>query len=284
MSKTASKMIELAQSWVGIKEGSSGHKEILAIYNSQKHLPRGYKMTTRDAWCAATTTALAVKLGYTDIVPCECSCNQLIAIAKKMGIWIEDESITPTPGMLCLYDWNDNGRGDNKGEVEHVGIVETVGGGKFVVIEGNADTNRDGKDGVERRTLSVNGRYLRGFIAPKYDAEPVAPIKPTEEYSQEQFIRDVQAATGAAVDGIAGPETLSKTPTLSASKNRKHAAVKAVQKRLYAMGYTAVGEADGIAGPKFTKAVKEFQYDYRCWVDGEITARNKTWRRLLDME
>lgn len=108
--------------------------------------------------------------------------------------------------------------------------------------------------------------------------------KPTEGYTLEQFIRDVQEATGAAVDGIAGPETLSKTPTLSATKNRKHAAVKAVQKRLYAMGYTMVGEADGIAGPKFTKAVKEFQYDYRCWVDGEITARNKTWKRLLDME
>ena len=178
MGKYASKMVELAQSWVGIKEGSAGHKEILAIYNSQKPLPRGHKMTTKDAWCAATTTALAVKLGYTDIVPCECSCNKLIAIAKKMGIWIEDESITPTPGMLCLYDWDDSGRGDNKGEVEHIGIVETVGGGKFVVIEGNADTNRDGKDGVERRPLEVNGKYIRGFIAPKYDAEPTASVKP----------------------------------------------------------------------------------------------------------
>ena len=32
MPKYASKMVELAQSLVGIKEGSSGHKEILAIY------------------------------------------------------------------------------------------------------------------------------------------------------------------------------------------------------------------------------------------------------------
>lgn len=103
-------------------------------------------------------------------------------------------------------------------------------------------------------------------------------------YTQEQFVRDVQAACGAAVDGIAGPETLSKTVTLSAYKNRTHRAVEAVQKRLAALGYKQVGEADGIAGAKFTAAVKAFQQDNRCWVDGELTAKNKTWRLLLGME
>ena len=105
--------------------------------------------------------------------------------------------------------------------------------------------------------------------------------KPAEEYSLTQFIKDVQAACGAKVDGIAGPETLSKTVTLSSSKNRTHAAVKPVQKRLYALGYTEVGKADGIAGIMFEAAVLHFQEDNRCWVDGEITAKNKTWKKLL---
>ena len=104
-----------------------------------------------------------------------------------------------------------------------------------------------------------------------------------EEYSLEQFVRDVQSACGAAVDGKAGRETLSKTVTLSAYKNRTHKAVAAVQKRLFALGYTQVGEADGVAGVKFTAAVQAFQKDNRCWVDGEITAGNKTWRLLLGM-
>lgn len=103
-------------------------------------------------------------------------------------------------------------------------------------------------------------------------------------YTLEQFVRDVQKACGASVDGIAGKETLSKTATLSASKNRTHAAVKAVQKRLYALGYTQAGEADGIAGPKFDQAVKAFQKDNHCWVDGELTAGKTTWRKLLGME
>jgi hypothetical protein len=102
-----------------------------------------------------------------------------------------------------------------------------------------------------------------------------------EEYSLKQFIKDVQKACGAAVDGIVGPETLSKTVTLSAEKKRSHAAVKAVQKRLAALGYAMVGEADGIAGPKFTSAVTEFQADNQCCIDGEITAGNKTWKILL---
>ena len=103
-------------------------------------------------------------------------------------------------------------------------------------------------------------------------------------YTLEQFIREVQRACGASVDGITGPETLSKTVTLSATKNRTHPVVEAVQKRLAALGYTQVGPADGMTGPKFELAVIAFQEDNRCWVDGEITAQNKTWRKLLGME
>lgn len=121
---------------------------------------------------------------------------------------------------------------------------------------------------------------LKGKAAvPKQEAAPKQ-----ESYTLESFIRDVQKATGAAVDGIAGPETIGKTVTVSAKKNSTHAVVKPIQKRLYALGYTAVGDADGIAGPKFTAAVMDFQQDKHCWVDGELTAANKTWRCLLGME
>jgi N-acetylmuramoyl-L-alanine amidase len=106
----------------------------------------------------------------------------------------------------------------------------------------------------------------------------------TSQYSLTQFIKDVQKACGASVDGIAGSGTISKTVTLSRYKNSTHAAVKPVQKRLYALGYTQVGTADGVAGAKFAAAVKAFQKDNGCWVDGVITAKNKTWRKLLGMK
>ncbi len=106
----------------------------------------------------------------------------------------------------------------------------------------------------------------------------------TVDNSLERFVRAVQAAIGSAVDGIAGPETLGKTPTVSAMKNNRHGVVRAVQERLNALGYTQVGPADGIAGPKFTAAVKAYQKANGCVADGEITARNKTWCKLLGME
>lgn len=117
-----------------------------------------------------------------------------------------------------------------------------------------------------------------------FPAEISGTAKKQETYTLEQFIREVQAATGSRVDGIAGPETIGNTVTVSASINSTHPVVPAVQKRLAALGYAEVGTADGIAGPRFASAVAHFQQDNGCRVDGEATAANRTWRKLLEME
>ena len=122
----------------------------------------------------------------------------------------------------------------------------------------------------------------------KWKSEFWNKLGATDSYSLEDFIKDVQSVTGSKVDGIAGKETLSNTPTISAILNRKHPVVYYIQRRLKALGYTQVGTIDGIAGGKFTAAVKAFQKDNGCVdsngnPDGEITAREKTWRKLLEM-
>lgn len=105
-----------------------------------------------------------------------------------------------------------------------------------------------------------------------------------ESYSLKQFIEDVQSVTGSKVDGIAGPETLRNTPTVSMKVNRTHKVVPFIQKRLYSLGYIQVGEADGIAGAMFDEAMKAFQADHDCVADGEATAKKKTWKELLCMK
>lgn len=138
-------------------------------------------------------------------------------------------------------------------------------------------------DRVLRTFQLANGLEVDGICGPKtWEALNAVPV-PDAEYPLEQFIRDIQAACGAKVDGIAGPETLSKTVTLSAHINNKHPAVKPVQQRLAVLKYAEVGAADGEAGPKFTSAVAHYQMDNGCEVDGEITAKNKTWKKLLGM-
>ena len=96
------------------------------------------------------------------------------------------------------------------------------------------------------------------------------------------FIRGVQKSIGAKVDGIAGNETLSKTITVSAVKNNKHSVVRYIQAYLNTMGYEC-GSADGVAGSKFTAAVKRYQAANGCVADGEITAKGNTWKKLLGM-
>ncbi len=103
-----------------------------------------------------------------------------------------------------------------------------------------------------------------------------------EEYSQVDFVKDVQSAIGAAVDGIAGQETMSKCVILSARTNSTHKAVKAVQKRLKVLGYPEIGSADGIAGMKFTAAVAHYQQDNGIDADGIIGPI--TWAKLLGVK
>lgn len=102
-------------------------------------------------------------------------------------------------------------------------------------------------------------------------------------YTQTQFIKDIQAAIGTKVDGVAGSDTLSKTVTVSKTKNTKHAVVKPIQKYLYSIGYTMIGDADGVAGTKFETAVKAYQKANGCAADGEITAKQHTWKTLLGL-
>jgi peptidoglycan hydrolase-like protein with peptidoglycan-binding domain len=102
-------------------------------------------------------------------------------------------------------------------------------------------------------------------------------------YTFEKFVREVQTAIGAEVDGIPGTETLSKTVTISKKINPRHPVVKAVQKRLYALGYATVGGADGVAGSMFDGAMREYQNDNDCYVDGEVTSRKATWKALLKL-
>lgn len=106
----------------------------------------------------------------------------------------------------------------------------------------------------------------------------------TSTYTHKEFVKDVQKAIGEAVDGLAGAETLSKTPTISDQFNRTHAVVKPVQKWLKALGYDEVGEADGVAGTKFKIALAKFQAENGCTETGLAEAEGRTWRKMLKMD
>lgn len=294
MGYTASKLIAIAEAEVGYLEKKSNADLDSKTGNAGSN---NYTKYARDLYAAGYYQAN--KNGYEW---CEVFNDWCHYMASGKDAKLAQEVIFQTGlyGAGCVWSakcYRDAGRfyttpqvGDQiyfgkKGEEHHTGIVYKVDSTRVYTIEGNtsgASGVISNGGGVCKKSYLLTDSKITGYGRPRYDAEEVAPA-PAPTYTLTQFIKDVQKACGASVDGIAGPETISKTVTISAQKNRKHAVVKPVQKRLAALGYTMVGEADGIAGNKFTAAVTEFQADNKCWIDGEITAKNKTWKKLLGM-
>ena len=161
--KTAEKLVEQAKSWLGCKESDGSNEEIIDTYNGHEPVARGLKLGYKDPWCAAFVSACAIKTGMTDIIPTECGCGTMVKLFKKLGAWDENDGRIPNVGDIIFFDWDDSGYGDNDGFPGHVGIVEKVSGTKITVIDGN---NKN--DAVERRTVQVNGRFIRGYGVPKY--------------------------------------------------------------------------------------------------------------------
>lgn len=166
-----------------------------------------------------------------------------------------------------------------------IGLYETSKDGHFVHID-TRTTKSFWYGQAQARRTTFGGSV--STVKPTTDTNTTKPstnnsATKTDSYSLNEFVKDIQKAFGATVDGVAGPSTLAKTKTLSSRMNASHTAVKMVQKRLLALGYAETGKADGIAGPKFTSAVAHFQQDNGCVADGVITAGNKTWKKLLGM-
>lgn len=159
-------VVNKALEYIGIKESDGTHKKIVDVYNEIKPLPRGYRVRYSDSWCATYVSAIFHMLGFDEKFPLECGCGPMLDKAKNMGIWVEDDKHIPKIGDVVLYDWQDSNK-DCKGVPDHVGIVIEVNKSYdyFVVIEGNY------KDSVKKRTVNINGKYIRGFITPEYTGE-----------------------------------------------------------------------------------------------------------------
>ena len=161
-------VVRKIKSWEGAQQGGAVHREIINIYNSQAKLPRGVKMTTTLAWCAATSSAAYIAVGVDQYTGTECSCSKWIERAQALGIWQERDDYVPKLADACIYDWQDDKKTyattDNRGAPDHVGIVTQTGMGAFTVTERNKGP--PGK--VGDRPMQVNGLYIRGFIVPDF--------------------------------------------------------------------------------------------------------------------
>ena len=191
---TANQIIKTMQEWIGTDK-----RKIIDLYNSHKPLAHNYVVKYTDAWCDTTVSACFIKNNAVSLIGgTECGVERHIQLFKKAGIWIEDGTITPEPGDIITYNWDDSTQ-PNDGYADHIGIVEKVDGGMITVIEGNYN------NAVKRRTISVGWGYIRGYARPKYNKEE----KQEETKMSDKPVIDVSYHNGTidwtkAKDAIAG--------------------------------------------------------------------------------
>lgn len=267
---TAKEIIDYAISQIGVKETPSGSNKVK--YNTWYY---GKEVNgSAYPWCAtfvayvfAHTNASKLFYGGKKTAYCPTIENYYKSIGRYYS------KTNGKAGDLCLMDFG-------KGRASHIGIVECKNAdGSYVIIEGNTSTTSNDNGGkVMRRIRKTN--VIRGFARPEYN--DTTNVTTTTTYTKTQFIKDVQSAIGAKVDGIAGSETcgLVKNLLVSKTKNNKHKVVKSLQKYLNVLGYNC-GVADGIFGTKSHNAVISFQKKYGLTADGIVG--KATWKKLFDI-
>ena len=266
----AKDLLELADKQVGTMDkpiGSCNNKYNTAYYGGKVNNPA-------LAWCVVFIWWLFRELGASEQF---CSGRKMASVpatwnrCKQEGLIVDE----PQEGDLVFFDFNKNGTPD------HIGVVvkpKTNGG--VDSIEGNTSATSQANGGTVQKKARTKAQ-IYGFARPKYKTESLSTTqKKTAKQAEKGFISDVQKALGVKVTGKADAKTISATITISPYRNRAHAVVKVVQKQLKALGYD-VGAIDGIAGPRFTLAVRAYQKDHGCVSDGILTAGAKTWKELL---
>lgn len=240
-------IIETAKSYLGTKEGSNNHREIIDLYNKARYSD-AYQMTMQDPWCCAFVVAVFEQCGMRDIIPCYAACDQMINVFTKWGRYFSRSVRCVRPGDIIFYDWN----GDLSSD--HVGIVIQNRFGDLSVIEGNKS------DSVAYRNISITSSQILGFGVPNYDASDCT--------SGESRID----STSEDLDAL----YIKSLPILKFGKNNVY--VKIIQVLLNYYEKSEL-EVDGKFGVLTKKAVADYQMKYKLEVDGIVGT--ETWTHLL---
>lgn len=116
------------------------------------------------------------------------------------------------------------------------------------------------------------------------NADASAPDKYKEIIRSLQTALNSEYKAGLVVDGVPGSKTFGATPTLNKkTRAKKPKTVKALQSLLTYYGYKC--DVDGDFYTATEKMVESFQREIvgQKNPDGEVTAKNATWKKLLKL-
>lgn len=111
-----------------------------------------YGFSSRVEWCACFVSWCADQCGYIEsgVIPKFSLCSSGMEWFESRGQFM-DGSYVPTSGDLIFFDWG------NDGNIDHVGIVESVVDGTVYTVEGNSG------DKVVRRDYPIGYEQIEGY-------------------------------------------------------------------------------------------------------------------------
>lgn len=254
---TAQKVVDIAMKYLGCEQGSAKQKQLIRIFNTVK--PHGYTASWTDPWCAEAWSAWQIEAGNTaKDVPLSANCKQIIEDAKKLGIWKEKDGTVPEIGWGILYDWDDSGKGENTGAADHIGLIYAVDKKWIYVIEGNKGT----ASVCGKRTVQIDGKFIRGFVAPKYKKETYKPSGPYPGKLPTGTVK--KGSTGTDVKRLKAflnwYQNAKLNPKNGNAKEKTDAAIKKFEKKNGIV-------QDGIFGPQCLKKAQEIVAEYNPFYD-----------------
>ena len=143
---------------IGAQELGTTHQRIVEEYNKIEPLPRKYKVSLNDPWCAIYASAMWHKW-MTGWFPYECSCGRMITLAISKNKFWAVEKTTPHVGWLMFYDW------ERDGSPDHVGYIIDVDRnlGRIRTLEGNYSNQ------VKERYIPLVDKRIYGYVELQYE-------------------------------------------------------------------------------------------------------------------
>ena len=176
MSNTAASVLSVARSQIGVRSGKKYWDYVMG---------GGYVSGGATPWCACFVSWCFHQAGAKCAGLPSASCTYgIYAKAKKAGKVVSVSKAKAGDVVLFNFD-------HIRSDAEHVGIVESVGSGTLVTIEGNTNAGGSSTGGQVCKKVRSKANVF-AIVRPDYDKQP-AP-KPVVE----QLV----------VDGIAGAKTV----------------------------------------------------------------------------
>ncbi|MGX7373048.1 CHAP domain-containing protein [Aerococcus sanguinicola] len=173
-------ILNCARKYLGVRQWSPTHKDLIDRYNSILPRPVGYTMTYADDWCDAFVTAVADEVGASHLIGRECGVQRHIHRFNQLGIWLG--RTYPKSADIISFDW------DGAGFADHIGFVESVSAGQITTIEGNSANM------VRRNRYRWNDWRIKGYARPHYGSNAKPSVK---DYELAKEVLDAKWGNGS---------------------------------------------------------------------------------------